>query len=61
MAKSLKDKILEALKKGDSNPLEISRRLRLSRQYVVWQLLVMEKEGLVKYDMARNKWHLKRR
>ena len=60
MAKSLRDRILEALKKEASNPLDISRRLRLSQKYVTWQLSVLEEEGVIEYDMARGKWHLKR-
>ena len=59
MAKSLKDRVFEALKKEASNPLEVSRRLKVSRQYVAWQLLVLEKEGLIEYDVARNKWRPK--
>ena len=61
MAKSLKDRVFEALKKKASNPLEVSRRLRVPRQYVIWQLSVLEEEGLIEYDMARNKWRPKKR
>ncbi len=61
MAKSLKDRVFEALKKEPSNPLVIARRLRVPRQYVTWQLSVLEKEGLIEYDMARNKWRPKKR
>ena len=61
MGKSIRDKVLEAIKNEPSNPLVLARRLRVSRQYVIWQLSVLEEEGLIEYDIARNKWRSKKR
>ena len=59
MAKSLKDRLLEALKKEDLTALELSERLGVKPyHFILWNL---EKEGLNECDFATEKWHLKRR
>ena len=59
MAKSLRDRILEALKKEDLTALELSERLGMKPNYYL--LSRLEDEGLIEYDFAAKKWHLKRR
>lgn len=61
MAKSLRDRILEALKKESLTSPELSERLRMPMYYYMYKLLGLEDEGLVKYDLTTEKWHLKRR
>ncbi|MBA7646891.1 hypothetical protein ES703_54657 [subsurface metagenome] len=58
MAKSLKDKILEALKKEGLTLFELSEKLGMKTHDLVWKL---EEEGLIEHDFATGKWHLKRR
>ena len=57
MAKSLKDRILEALKKESLTAPELSERLGMKSHYLLWNL---EEEGLIEYDVAAGKWHLKK-
>ena len=60
MAKSLKDRLLEALKKEDLTESELCERLRISIDYPKDDLLLkLEDEGLVKYDLTTEKWHLR--
>ena len=59
MAKSLRDRILEALKKEGMTTFELSERLGVKPNYYL--LSKLEEEGLVEYDSATGKWHLKRR
>jgi len=61
LAKSVKDGVLEALKKGDLTPFQISNRIKLPLRYVTWELSLLEEEGLAEYDFTKEKWHLKRR
>ena len=61
MAKSLRDRILDALKKEGLTAPELSERLRISTDYPMYKLLKLEEEGLVEYDLATEKWRLKRR
>ena len=56
MAKSLRDRLLEALKKGDLTALELSERLRMKPNYYL--LSKLEEEGLIEYDFATKKWCL---
>ena len=58
MAKSLRDRILEALKKEGLTIFELFERLGMKSHYLLWKL---EEEGLIEYDLATGKWHLKRR
>ena len=58
MAKSLKDRILEALKKEGLTVLELSERVGMGPYYST--LSRLEEEGLIEYDSATEKWHLKR-
>ena len=58
MVKSLRDRILEALKKEDLTALEMSERLGMKPNYYL--LSSLEDEGLIEYDFAAKKWHLKR-
>ena len=59
MAKSLKDRILEALKKESLTALELSERVDVEPYY--FTLSKLEEEELIEYDSATEKWHLKRR
>jgi len=59
LAKSLKDRILEALKKERLTVFELSERLGMKPNYYL--LSKLEEEGLIEYDSARKKWPLKRR
>ena len=59
MAKSLRYRILEALKKEGMTTFELSERLGMKPNYYL--LSKLEGEGLIEYDFARKKWHLKRR
>ena len=59
MVKSVRDRILEALKKEALTEPELSERLRISIDYPKNLLLKLEDEGLIKYDLATEKWHLK--
>ena len=59
MAKSLRDKILEALKKESLAALELSERVGVKPYY--FMLSRLEEEGLIEYDLATDKWHLNRR
>ena len=59
MAKSLEDKILEALKKEGLTVFELSEMLGMKPNYYL--LSKLEEEGLIEYDFAAKKWHLKRR
>ena len=59
MAKSLRDRILEALKKERLTALELSERVGVEPHY--FMLLKLEEEGLIEYDFATEAWHLKRR
>jgi len=52
---------LEVLKKEALNPSEIASRTWLPQQYVRYILPKLKIEGLVEYDLATEKWHLKRR
>jgi len=61
LARSLRDRILEVLKKEALNPSEIASRTWLPQQYVRYILPKLKIEGLVEYDLATEKWHLKRR
>ncbi len=58
MAKSLKDRILEALKKERLTVFDLSERLGTKPNYF---LSKFEEEGLIEYDLATEKWCLKRR
>ena len=60
MWKSLRDRILEALKKEALTAPELSERLRISTDYPMYGLLKLEDEGLIKYDLTTEKWHLKK-
>ena len=59
MAKSLRDRILEALKKERLTVFELSERLGMKPNYYL--LSKLEEEGLIEHDFATKKWHLKRR
>ena len=59
MAKSLKDRILEALKKESLTALELSERVGMEPYH--FTLFKLEEEGLIEYDSATEKWRLKRR
>jgi len=59
LAKSLKDRILETLKKESLTALELSERIDVKPFY--FTLSRLEEEGLIEYDFATEKWHLKRR
>ncbi|GAI80937.1 unnamed protein product, partial [marine sediment metagenome] len=52
------DRILEALKKEKLTLFELSERLGIKSPYLLWKL---EEEGLIEYNFATDKWHLKRR
>ena len=59
MAKSLRDRILEALKKESLTVSELTERLGTIRNHVMFELFKLEEERLVEYDLATEKWHLK--
>ena len=59
MAKSLRDRILEALKKESLTALELSEGVGVKPYY--FTLSKLEEEGLIEHDFAPRKWHLKRR
>ena len=59
MAKSLRDRVLEALKKEGLTALELSERVDVKPFY--FMLSRLEEEGLIEYDLATEKWRLKRR
>jgi len=50
---------LEALKKESLTALELSERVGVEPYY--FTLSRLEEEGLIEYDSATEKWHLKRR
>jgi len=56
--KSLRDRILEALKKERLTALELSERVGVEPHY--FMLLKLEEEGLIEYDSAAGKWRLKK-
>ena len=58
MWKSLRDRLLEALKKEDLTALELSERVDVEPHY--FMLLKLEEEGLIEYDSATEKWRLKK-
>ncbi|GAI33541.1 unnamed protein product, partial [marine sediment metagenome] len=60
-AKSLKDRILEALKKEGLTLFELSDRLKMPKHYVRQILWNLEGEGLIRYNFETGKWCLKRR
>jgi len=63
LAKSLRDRILEALKKEGLTVLELSERVYMGPVGIApyySTLLRLEEEGLVEYDSATGKWHLKK-
>ncbi|MHC3128929.1 MAG: hypothetical protein IBV52_02485 [Candidatus Bathyarchaeota archaeon] len=53
MAKSLRDRILEALKKESLTALELSERVGVGPYYST--LLRLEEEGLIEYNLATGK------
>jgi len=59
LTKSLKDRILESLKKEGLTALELSERVGVDPYY--FKLSRIEEEGLIEYNLATEKWHLKRR
>jgi len=59
LAKSLRDRILEALKKEGLTALELSERVGVKPYY--FTLSRLEEKGLIEYDSATEKWRLKRR
>ena len=61
MAKSLRDRILEALKKGALNRFDLFWRLGVPMRYVRDELSRLKEKGLVEYDISTDKWHLKRK
>lgn len=64
MAKSLRDIILEALKKEGLTVFELSERVCMGLVGIgpyYSTLLRLEEEGLVEYGLAIDKWHLKHR
>ena len=61
MVKSVRDRILEALKKVALTAPELSERLRMPTHYPMYGLSMLEEEGLIEYDLATEKWHLNRR
>jgi len=66
VAKSLRDRILEALKKEGLTALELSERIGVEPVFKMgddyyFTLSRLEEEGLIEYDSATGKWHLKRR
>jgi len=60
-AENLRKGILKTLRKKASNPSKIASGLGLPLQYVKWQLSLLEEKGLIEYNFATEKWHLKRR
>jgi len=56
--KSLRDRILEALKKESLTARELSERVGI-KKYPYFTLSWLEEEGLIEYDSATDKWHLK--
>ena len=58
MAKSLRDRILEALKKERLTALELSERVGVEPYH--FTLFKLEEEGLIEYDSATEKWHIRR-
>jgi len=61
LVKSLKDRILEALKKEGLTALELSERIGKPCHSMSFMLSKLEEEGLTEYDLATEKCHLKRR
>ena len=59
MTKSLRDRILEALKKESLTALELYEKVGMIRDY--FTLSRLEEEGLIGYDSATGKWYLKSR
>jgi len=53
LAKSLRDKILEVVKKGGLAVLELSEEIGVEPYY--FTLLRLEDEGLIEYDSATEK------
>jgi len=58
--KSLRDRILEALKKERITARELSERVGI-KKYPYFTLSWLEEEGLIEYGLVTEKWHLKRR
>jgi len=58
LVKSLRDRILEALKKESLTALELSERTGWKQYY--FMLSKLEDEGLIEYDSATGKWRLKK-
>ncbi len=54
-------RVFEAVKKEASNPLEISKKLRLPLHYVSYELSMLEEEGLIEYDLKTEKWRISRK
>ena len=50
---------MEALKKEALTSSELSEKLRITTDYPKNLLLKLEDEGLIKYELATEKWHLK--
>jgi len=61
VAKSLRDRILEALKKEALTEPELSERLSIPTDYHISRLLKLEEGELVEYDYETDKWRLKKR
>ncbi len=64
MVKSLRDRLLEALKKEGLTVLELSERVYMGPVGIApyySTLLRLEEEGLVEYGLVTGKWHLKRK
>jgi len=59
LAKSLKDRILEALKKESLTLFELSEKAEMKPEHFI--LFKLKEEGLIDYDFATDKWYLKRR
>ena len=58
MGKSLKTKILEALEREPLSAFELAEKLGTKTQFL--RLAKLEEEGLIEYDLATEKWHLKK-
>jgi len=61
ISKSLRDRILEALKKEGLTALELSERVVTPLHHLGFYMLKLEEEGLIEYNSATEKWCLKRR
>ena len=58
MGKSLRDRILETLKKESLTAFELAERLGTKPHHLRFWLWKLEEKGLVEYDLATAKWHL---